>query len=544
MTEAPTTAAELFLRNRDSDDVAAHFEDASFTFREVAREASRRAALWDARRDPGRPPHIGVLLDNTPEYLFWLGAAAISRAAVVGINATYRGEELAQLIDHTDCQIMVTSDAYADVLAAAPHKVDAFNVLRVNAHGYHAELETVDRDKVWEPAESDDVFLLIFTSGSTGFPKAVQCTQGRFTATGRGGMTIGRLGPGKAVYAPLPMFHSSALYTGLSSALNGRVPFCTRSKFSASRTMPDIRRTGATMLAYTGKVLNYILATPPASDDVTSPLELALGNEASEADIRAFAQRFGCQVRDSYGSTEGMIIIRRDATMPRGALGRADDSIAVYDPETGRECPRADFDEAGIVRNAEAATGEIVNVIPPRFEGYYHNEAALAAKIRGGIYWSGDLAYRDADGWFYFAGRSNEWLRVDSENFAAAPVERIIARFPGVRSVAVYAVPDERVGDRVMVAIEADDVTRFDVAALDAFVTGQPDMGTKWVPTFVRVANELPKLASMKIDKTRLRRDAWDAPSVWWRPARGDALRPMTVGDVEMLAHLLAPTTR
>lgn len=537
---APTTAAELFLRNAASDDIVAHFEDVSLTFRRLADESLRRAALWDSLRDSERASHIGVLLDNTPEYLFWLGAAAISRSAVVGINATYRGEELAQLVDHTDCQIVVTSDAYADLLDAAPHHVVPANVLHTGTDRYRAALDHVDLHRDWEPAEADDVFLLIFTSGSTGFPKAVQCTQGRFAATGRGGMAIGKLGPGKAVYAPLPMFHSSALYTGLSSALNASVPFCTRSKFSASRTMPDIRRTGATMLAYTGKVLNYILAVPPSPDDPSSPLELALGNEASESDIRAFAERFQCQVRDSYGSTEGMIIIRRDATMPRGALGRADDSIAVYDPETGRECPRAAFDDAGVLRNAEDAIGEIVNIRPPRFEGYYRNDAALAAKVRDGIYWSGDLAYRDADGWFYFAGRSNEWLRVDSENFAAAPVERIVARFPGVRSVAVYAVPDERVGDRVMVAVEVDDAANFDVSALDAFLAEQPDMGTKWVPSFVRVSGELPKLASMKIDKTRLRREAWDAADVWWRAARGEPLRPMTAADVEASASLLA----
>ena len=135
------------------------------------------------------------------------------------------------------------------------------------------------------------------------------------------------------------MFHSSALFTGLSSALNGRVPFVTRSKFSASKTMPDIARTGATMLAYTGKILNYIVATPPSPADADSPLELALGNEASEADIRAFAERFRCRVRDSYGSTEGLIIIRRDSSMPAGALGTAEDNIAVYDPDTGAECP-------------------------------------------------------------------------------------------------------------------------------------------------------------------------------------------------------------
>jgi fatty-acyl-CoA synthase len=501
--------------------------------------STSRAALWGELHDPGNAPHIAVLLDNTPEYLFWLGAAAISRAVVVGINATYRGAELARLIDHCECHVLVTSDVYADLLTDAPHHIDPERVLNVQGERYGEMLRSESVDRSWPPADPSDAYLLIFTSGSTGFPKAVQCTQGRFTAQGRGGAAIGKLGPGKAVYAPLPMFHSSALFTGLSSALNGSVPFCTRSKFSASRTMTDIQRTGTTMLAYTGKILNYILATPPSPDDVASPLQLALGNEASEADIRAFAERFGCDVRDSYGSTEGQIIIRRDPSMPHGALGTADENIAVHDADTGEECARARFDADGRLLNPDEAIGEIVNRVPARFEGYYNNDDAGAAKVRGGIYWSGDLAYRDADGWFYFAGRSNEWLRVDSENFAAAPVERILARHPQVRSVAVYAVPDERVGDRVMVAVEVDDADTFSVQQFDDFVAQQRDMGTKWLPSFVRVASDLPKLASMKLDKARLRREAWNGPGVWWRPARGEPLRPLTPADVAALRHLL-----
>ena len=81
MSDTPTTAAELFLRNASSDDIAAHFEEVTFTFRETRGGIGPTRALWDSMRDPGRPPHIGVLLDNTPEYLFWLGAAAISAVA-------------------------------------------------------------------------------------------------------------------------------------------------------------------------------------------------------------------------------------------------------------------------------------------------------------------------------------------------------------------------------------------------------------------------------------------------------------------------------
>jgi fatty-acyl-CoA synthase len=281
---------------------------------------------------------------------------------------------------------------------------------------------------------------------------------------------------------------------------------------------------------------------PPSPDDATSPLTFAFGNEASEADIREFARRFDCAVRDSYGSTEGLIIIRREASMPAGALGSADDQIRVFDPDTGAECPRAELDSAGRLANADAAVGEIVNTAPgDSFEGYYRNEEANVSKVRDGIYWSGDLAYRDAEGWFFFAGRSNEWLRVDGENFAAAPVERIVLRAPGVRSAAVYAVPDDPVGDRVMVAVEVDDPSGFDLGAFDEFVQAQPDLGPKWVPSFVRVTPELPKLASMKIDKTRLRREGWDAPTVSWRPERGDELRPMTPADVAALEPLRAP---
>jgi fatty-acyl-CoA synthase len=536
---SPETAAELFVRNADRDDVAAHFEDRSWSWRELAEESRRRAACWTAMRDDDRPPHLGVLLDNTAEYLFWLGAAALTRSVIVGINATYRGAELAQLVDYTDCQALVTSDAYAALLADAPSHVPVERVLHTGTEAYAQQLAAVDPSTEHLPAEPDDLYLLIFTSGSTGFPKAVRCTQGRFARTGVHVKTVAELGPGKAVYAPLPFFHSSSLFTGLASALQAEVPFATRSRFSASNTMPDIRRTGATMLAYTGKVLNYILAVPPSPNDASSPVTFAFGNEASEDDIREFSRRFDCAVRDSYGSTEGLVIIRRDASMPPGALGSADDTICVYDPETGRECPRAEFDSAGRLVNTDAAVGEIVNIEPGEtFEGYYRNEEANVSKVRDGIYWSGDLAYRDADGWFFFAGRSNEWLRVDGENFAAAPVERIVLRAPGVRSAAVYAVPDDPVGDRVMVAVEVDESTGFELAAFDEFVQAQPDLGPKWVPSFVRIASELPKLASMKVDKTRLRREGWDAPAVSWRPGRGDALRPMTPADVAALEHL------
>ncbi len=528
MTDVDTVAALLTAR-ADDDHVALLHESGTWTFRQLVDEGRKRAALFEELHDPGRPPHIGVLLDNVPDYLFWLAGAALSGAVIVGINSTYRGAQLAQLIEHTDCEILVTSANFTYLLDGADLAIGAQRVLIVDEAEYRDRLDAVrSTTEPPRPITPADLFLLIFTSGSTGMPKAVRCTQGRFARTGAHVAAVAELAPGDVAYSPLPFFHSSSLFTGWSSTLQAGIPIATRTKFSASRTTSDIRSYGASMLTYTGKVLNYILSVPESDGDADLPLRLAIGNEASEADIKTFAQRFACNVRDSYGSTEGVIIIRRDASMPAGALGLAADTVMVLDPDSGEECPRAVFDEHGRVTNQEAAVGEIVETRPGvGFEGYYRNEAATSERFRDGWYWSGDLAYRDAEGWFFFAGRSNEWLRVDGENFAAAPVEAIIGRHPDVRSVAVYAVPDDPVGDRVMVALELRDGAAFDAAGFDDFLRNQPDLGPKWVPAFVRVDTELPKLASMKLDKTRLRREAWTVPNVVWRPSKLDGLRTL-----------------
>ena len=88
-----------------------------------------------------------------------------------------------------------------------------------------------------------------------------------------------------------------------------------------------------------------------------------------------------------------------------------------------------------------------------QFAGYYNDEAATAERMRGGMYWSGDLAYRDEAGFVYYAGRTADWLRVDGENLAASPIERILVRHPSIAEAAVYAVPDPSSGDQLVAAL-------------------------------------------------------------------------------------------
>ena len=107
--------------------------------------------------------------------------------------------------------------------------------------------------------------------------------------------------------------------------------------------------------------------------------------------------------------------------------------------------------------------------------------------MRGGVYHSGDLAYRDENGFAYFAGRLGDWMRVDGENLGTAPIERILLRHPDVVEVAVYRIPDPAVGDQVMAALVLLRRRGVRCRGVQAVPAAQPDLGPKQWPSFVRV---------------------------------------------------------
>jgi len=124
--------------------------------------------------------------------------------------------------------------------------------------------------------------------------------------------------------------------------------------------------------------------------------------------------------------------------------------------------------------------------------------------MAGGIYHSGDLAYRDEDGYVYFAGRLGDWMRVDGENLGSAPIERVLLRHPDVLEAAVYGIPAPDVGDQVMAALILTSGATFDVDEFRDFLAAQPDLGPKQWPSLVRISAELPRTETFKVLKRQL----------------------------------------
>ncbi len=509
------TIRDLLLERAEQDSPALLTHEDAWTWRELVADASARAAAIARLLDPQRPPHVGLLMDNTSEMLLGLAAAGLGGHVAVGVNSTRRGDGLVSDLRRADVQILLTD-------ATQRHLLDGLDLSGIQV----VDTSSADwRDQVVpgpfpEAAPTDDsLFMLIFTSGTSGRPKAVRITHEKVTYPGQYLAERFGLTAEDVHYVAMPLFHSNAVMAGWAPALVTGAPVALREKFSASEFLADVRRFGATYVSYVGKPLTYVLATPERPDDAENTLRIAFGNEAGDRDTHAFAERFGCLVVDGFGSTENAVIVSRMPGTPPGSLGWPFDGVAVLDPETGQECPRAELDANGRVVNLDECVGELVNTTGAgQFAGYYNDDEATAERMRDGMYWSGDLAYRDADGWVYFAGRTAAWLRVDGENLACAPIERVLLRHPAIDQAAVYAVPDERSGDQVAAAL----VLRGDLgpAELERFLDEQRDLSPKARPRYVKVVDDLPRTATNKVLHRELTA-AGIADITWTREERG-----------------------
>jgi fatty-acyl-CoA synthase len=556
----PAANAAALLRRNSSDAqirdrAAVKFGDRVWTHADYVDEAFRWAQLFLDRAPSDRPLHVGVLLDNTPDYLFALGGAALAGAAVVGLNHTRRGEHLLRDIIHTHVALIVTEPRHepllepiADRLPTEPDNllvstrfVDADDPVAGLGKPLDDALAVVaSRDPGLEP-DADTLWALIFTSGTSAAPKAVICSQRRFMVTGNRMGMIMDLGGDDVGYVCMPLFHSNALMVGWAPSIVYGASVGLARRFSASGWLADVRRYGATYFNYTGKPLAYLLATPDRPDDADNPLRVAFGNEGSPEVVEAFSRRFAVEVIDAYGATEGGVAVDRDAEERAGALGKVAPAVKVVD-EDGNEMPRACFDHEGRLVNAEECVGEIVNTAGAGpFEGYYNNPEANERTLRFGWYWTGDLGYLDADGYLYFAGRSADWLRVDGENFPAGPIEAALAQHPDVVLATVYGVPDDQAGDQVMAGLVLRDGAMFGPADFATWIDAQEGIGPKWRPRYVRVLRDPPTTGTNKIVKRSLVHQKWRADRVGGDPIyvrkRGDDVYRRFSADDERALH-------
>lgn len=549
------TVRDLLIARGTAADTAdrrfMQFGDMQLTYAEYYHECLRYAHLFMAHKRDDGPFHVGVMMQNYPEFLFAFGGAALSGAVIVGVNYTFFGDALQRDINYTDCQLLVTEPQYVPTLAKVAGGCERLRPedILVTSRGATGAADAPHPGWRWLDDALDDAcdargarvddppnvkvrpedpMMIVFTSGTTGAPKGILGSHKKYCFVGLIAMRL-EFEAEDVAYFSQPLFHSNSVYLGVLPALTAGAGVAFRPKFSSSNWLKDIRRFGGTSCSYVGKTLSYLLETPPTELDRDHRLRVLIGNGASTVTRQQFIARFGPQeIVELYGSTEGAISTFRRPGDPPDSVGRAPDDVRIFN-EDGVECADGRLDADGNLANGADCVGQIVRVgSVGAFEGYYKNVQATQDKVRDGNYWSGDLGHievSEKDGaqirFLFFDGRTSDWIRYNGENFPAEPIEWLIEAHDAVSSCVVFGVPNAHGDDDVMAALVLQPDTPFDPDGFYRYLRDHPNYLDLWVPQYVRILQDPPWTPTHKLQKHPVQQEQFNLDLVrdalWYR---------------------------
>lgn len=506
------------------DSLAFEQHDERLSWKQLDTLTSRYAhVLADAGVRPDET--IVLMAKNSPRYIAWVLAATRVGATAALINTNLTGAPLAHALRTSKARVAIVEKDFLSVVDASVLR-DGGRVLSFGAADGDVE-RALERttDAPYPPARrtGDDDFVYIYTSGTTGLPKPCRISHTRALLAGSTFGSIGLdLAPGDKIYAPLPLYHASALLIGAGSGIVRRVPFAMRESFSASKFLDDVRRYDATAIVYIGELCRYLVASPEKPDDRRHRVRVAIGNGLRPDVWGPFQKRFGIpMIREFYTATESPGALINWAGVP-GTVGRL--------PMRGMgwlKLAKFDIDTEEYVRDANGflmeagpdEPGELLVRIPSstklkgmEFRGYTDSKATDSKVLsdvfkKGDRYFrSGDLLRQDELGFYSFVDRIGDTFRCKGENVSTAEVADVLGAVPGVVETAVVGVhvpgQDGQFGLAAVVPQSSFDPVAFAEVSKTLPIYAQP--------RFVRVMTSLATTATHKHQKVTLKKEGAD----------------------------------
>jgi crotonobetaine/carnitine-CoA ligase len=290
---------------------------------------------------------------------------------------------------------------------------------------------------------------MLYTSGTTGFPKGVMHSQRNFVLAGEAFVERMHLQPDDRLFVVLPLFHINALFYSLGGALAAGASLLLVPKFSASAFWRTAAEGGATECNIIGAIGNILTRRPRSEFVPGHRLRKIYGAGMSAETLDVFPREFGVPTLiEGYGLTEVPGVCNQPFTGPHkpGSIGC---------PARHPDHNRIFSDMRVLDDDGNAAppgqTGEIAVRSPITMQGYYRDPEATTAAFRDGWFLTGDLGYRDADGYFFFVARKKDIIRCRGENVSGAEIDRVVGAHPKVLEAAAIAVPGELGDDDILV---------------------------------------------------------------------------------------------
>jgi crotonobetaine/carnitine-CoA ligase len=480
-----------------------HFEGETWSFGAAAERVERYAAGW-AGLGVGPGTRVALLLENSPDYVFLILALIRVGALHTPLNTAFRGRYLQAVLEMLRPDVLVVGGSFLDGALPAlpgsglsrivtpgggPAAIDGIAVSTMEDIG--SAVGGTPKN-VLSPGDAVSVFL---TSGTTGRSKAVllshECWYSGIEVT-----SAGRdVRPDDVFYLCTPMFHAAAWTLNLWSSLHSGSPVVIERWFSVDAFWPTVRRHGVTQVCTLGPMHHWLWNQPPRPDDADNPVRVWTA-VPMPADLWVpFTERFGLQaVVSMFGQTEVMPATMGDARRPAkpGSSGRPQPNVELrIVADDGTELPTG-------------GTGEIV-IRPRRPHGMFEGYLGLpdSAAFRDGWFHTGDLGRLDEDGDLFFVDRRADHIRRRGHNVSSAEIEAAVGAHPAVAEVAAYAVAAADAEDEVMITVVPRPGATVGIAELLAFCADR--LPYYALPRFVVSAAELPRTATGKIEKYRLR---------------------------------------
>ena len=464
---------------------------------------------------------VALMEINSPEFLLTVFATFKTGTYSVMVNIALKGDGLQYIIDHSDASAIIVHWSFLDAVLEVKDRLPKIKYIIVDTNETPSDFKlpegVISFQEVMNASEEDiemeistkDMVMLMYTAGTTGLPKAVMFWQGKLI----GGLSIQTLmgmisllaGSDDILFTCLPLFHSNALFLTSLPAFFSERPLILAKRFSARRHWDIMRKYGVTVHNALGAMIPILMKQPERSNDKEHSVRLINSAACPKELWLAFQERFGVKLSEGYGATDGggfMLTTAGVEDVPPGTMGKPLPGIVAEI-----------MDDDGTIFTEPEKVGELVFLVKEseaqqRTVKYYKDEESsksLMGEGKDGQKWflTGDLAYKDKDGWFFFVDRKKESIRRRGENIAPYSVERVINLHDRVLESAAYGVKSELGEDEVMVSVVLKPNETMTPEELLDYCQGK--MAYFMIPRYIDFVKVLPKSEVHRVMKRFLK---------------------------------------
>ena len=474
---------------------------------EFSEAVDRTAGLLTSRRIM-KGDIVSLLMPNSPQYVIAYFACFKIGAIAGPVSSLLKPAEIEWVVRNSESKLVLAEPSMLEAagLSLEAGNADfppvlAFDNVDDDASGFGP-------DRVPPEIARDDEAIIIYTSGTTGKPKGCLLTHGNLLANARQITEWLSFTGSDRLLTVMPLFHMNAVTVTTMTALYCGGSTVVSPKFSASRFWDIIRKYEITSFGSVATMLSMLLerssgvgvssfegkAEPRSPKARSKSLRFAMcGSAPVPAEVlRKFEETFGCLVIEGYGLSESTC--RSTFNPPNedrrpGSCGLPiGNEMKVFD-ENDNEVPDGEL-------------GEIVLRGPNIFKGYFKNPEATAKAFANGWFHTGDIGYRDRDGFFYIADRKSDMIIRAGENIYPREIDDVLYTHPAVAAAAVIGVPDELYGEEVAAFIVLKEGKSATGAEIIEFC--KQHLADYKCPKTVRIVPDIPKGPTGKLLKREL----------------------------------------